>query len=232
MDGYLVGLFAVTAIGVIGFTIYYNYKKTKAFREWVTRRGFSLESGRDHSADQRFPNLACMQQGRNRYGYDFVRGTWKDRQLEAFHYHYETTSRGSKGQTQTHHHYYTIVALLSEIPLRHLDMRPENVLDKFGTFFGFEDINFESAEFSRKYHVKAEERKWAYDVLHARCMEYLLQRPPIAMHFHGNWAVAYFSGIFEPERVEEAAETLSGVLGCLPGYVLREHGIQQTEVHG
>ena len=41
--------------------------------------------------------------------------------------------------------------------------------------FGWDDIDFESAEFSRKYFVKCEDKRWAYDVLHGRVMELLLR---------------------------------------------------------
>lgn len=230
MDNLFPLLLVAFAIIVVG-SIVYHYKKKGEFREWVARRGWSLSEEHDYRVDDRYPYLKCLHQGDDRYAFDIVTGFWKDRQLRAFHYHYETESRDSKGNRQTTHHYLTLVTLLSEVPLRNLDVRPESILDKFGTFFGFEDINFESAEFSRKYHVSSNDRKWAYDVLHARCIEYLLSRPPIRMHLHGTEAIAWFQGRYKPAEIEEAAETLAGVLGCLPGYILREHsGLAGMEV--
>jgi hypothetical protein len=213
----------MVVVGVIITGLIYNHKKKTAFREWVSRRGFSLDSLQHRRIDAQYPHLKCLHQGSDRYGYDFVTGSWRDRQLKAFHYHYLTESTDEKGHTTTHHHYLTVVAVLCEVPLKNLDIRPEGLFDKFGTFFGFEDINFESAEFSRKYHVSSDDRKWAYDVLHARCIEYLLERPPIRMHMHGAEAVAWFQGKYKPEAIEEAAETLAGVLDCLPRYVLQDH---------
>ena len=57
--------------------------------------------------------------------------------------------------------------------------RPRHPLEEFfgppfGEFFGHDDIDFESAEFSRNFYVKSSDRKWAFDILHARAMEFLL----------------------------------------------------------
>ena len=47
-------------------------------------------------------------------------------------------------------------------------------MDKIAGALGFHDINFESSEFSRKFHIKCADKKFAYDVIHPRMMEFLL----------------------------------------------------------
>ena len=42
--------------------------------------------------------------------------------------------------------------------------------------FGFDDIDFESAEFSKRFYVKSPDKRFAYDVVHPRMMEFLLDR--------------------------------------------------------
>ena len=44
-------------------------------------------------------------------------------------------------------------------------------------------IEFESIEFNRRFFVSSPNRRWAYDVIHPRTMEFLLGSPPIAIEF-------------------------------------------------
>lgn len=209
-------------VALIITVIVASYKKRQAYQEWITARGFSYDPGRETGWQEHFPRLAALRNGSDRYAFDFIRGEWSGLPLLCFHYHYETTSRDSKGNQTTHHHYLTVVSLTSPLPLKYLNIQPENVFHKVAGFFGAEDINFESAEFSRKYHVTADDRKWAYDVLHVRCIDYLLQRPRGSFQLDGNCITGWFSGQHNPQAIEEIAETMAGVVHSLPDYVKRE----------
>ena len=58
--------------------------------------------------------------------------------------------------------------------------QPGGLFDKVAGAFGFDDIDFESSEFSKRFYVKSTEKRFAYDVLHPRMMEFLLAaRPPM-----------------------------------------------------
>ena len=89
-------------------------------------------------------------------------------------YHYQTTSSNGK-QTTTHHHYFSYC--LIELPyasLPDLRIRREGIFDSLAGAFGFDDIDFESAEFSKRFHVKSSDKRFAYDVVHPAMMEFLL----------------------------------------------------------
>ena len=59
-------------------------------------------------------------------------------------------------------------------------IRPEGFFDKIAGAFGFDDIDFESVEFSKRFYVKSTDKRFAYDVLHPRMMQFLLdERPPM-----------------------------------------------------
>jgi hypothetical protein len=59
-----------------------------------------------------------------------------------------------------------------------LIIRPEHFFDRFAGVFGFDDIDFESAEFSKSFFVKSRDRRFAYDVIDARMMEFLMATRP------------------------------------------------------
>jgi hypothetical protein len=56
-------------------------------------------------------------------------------------------------------------------------VRKEGLGDKLLGGIGFDDIDFESEEFSRRFWVKSEDKRHAYDVIHPGMMEFLLEGP-------------------------------------------------------
>ncbi|MCK4626760.1 MAG: hypothetical protein KAV00_15725, partial [Phycisphaerae bacterium] len=102
-----------------------------------------------------------------------------------------------------------------------LYIRREGFFDKIGQFFGFDDIDFESAEFSRKFYVKSPDKRWAYDVIHTRTMEHLLASANFSIRFDRAHVIAWRSRTNKPADFEAAAELISGILDRLPEYVVR-----------
>jgi hypothetical protein len=140
-----------------------------------------------------------------------------------FDYHYETHSTDSKGRRQTHHHYFSAVIVNSKIPLKPLMIRPEGVFDKLKDFFGYNDIDFESAEFSKKFHVSAKDERWAYDVLHARAIEFLMGRTRYSIEFDRHHIIAWMGGrVFAAESFEDSANVVIGLLELLPDHVVQQ----------
>jgi hypothetical protein len=95
-------------------------------------------------------------------------------------------------------------------------------MDKVTEFFGYDDIDFESAEFSRKFYVQSPDRKWAYDVLHQRAMEFLLVSPVFSLRFDTQCVIAWRSATFEPAEFTQALTLVRGLLDQLPGYLVKE----------
>ena len=199
--------------------------REKKLAAWAAGRGLRFDPSRDPGAETRFPEFECLRQGDARYAYNRWQGAWAARQVEGFDYHYQTYVHTKHGRRTVHHH-FSAVLVGSPFPLKPLLIRPEGILDKVGEFFGCDDIDFESAEFSRKFFVKAPDRRWAYDVLHARTMEHLLARPPFTLQFGMLQAIATrkgaFGGTLPPEDLEPGVAVSAGVLDRLPEYVVRE----------
>ncbi len=221
MNPILVILVFVAAIAVIAIlAARARAKRRQDLATLAKQRGLRFTAG-NVRVEHRFPEFDCLRQGQNRYAYNLLEGEWSGRETCAFDYHYETHSHDSKGRRQTHHHHFSAVVVASEVPLQPLAIRPEGLFDKVAGFFGFDDIDFESDEFSRAFHVKAADRKWAYDVIHARTMEHLLRMPRFRMEFSPGRVIAWRTGRFSVVEFIAAAETVRGVLDRLPEYVVR-----------
>lgn len=222
------GIFVLVVAAVIAaivFGVIQERKRREALRAWVQRHGLQFNPDHDHSFDERFAEFDCLRQGRNRYAYNIITGDWQGRALSAFDYHYETTSTDAKGRTQTHHHHFSAVMLRANLPLKPLIIRTEHLFDKLAGAFGFDDIDFESAEFSRRFHVKSPDRRWAYDVLHQRTMELLLDSPRFSIEFDRQHVIAWRSGRFSTADREAAIALIDGVLDALPDYVRKQQAV-------
>jgi hypothetical protein len=108
------------------------------------------------------------------------------------------------------------------LPLKFLYIRPENVFDKVSDFFGFDDIDFESAEFSRKFYIKAEEKRWAYHVIHQRMMAYLLESPKFHVQMDTEQVMAWRNSRFKEEDFDAAFALIQGILIRLPEYLKKQ----------
>ncbi len=210
----------IIAVAVLGHLA--AKKRREAMAKWARGRGFAFDAGKDHGMDGRFGRFSCLQQGSRRYAYNTCSGRVGERELVAFDYHYETYSTDSKGRRQTHHHYFSAVIVNARLPLKPLFIRPEGFFDKVTEFLGYDDIDFESSEFSRRFYVKSPDKKWAFDVIHQATMEFLLHAPTFTLDFQAPHVIAYRSKKFDVEEFDSALGVVEGILERLPEYLLRE----------
>jgi hypothetical protein len=207
-------------IGIVGYL--QAEKRKKELAEWATARGFTLDTGSDYGFDSRFAEFDALRQGDSRYAYNIIEGVFRDYPICAFDYHYATHSTDSKGKRTTHHHHFSAVIVDSKMPLKPLRIRAEGFFDKIGEFFGMDDIDFESAEFSRTFHVKSPDRRWAYDVLHQKAMEFLLQAPRFTIEFQDRRVFTGGGGGCTVGQYEAALDVTIGLLNMIPASVRRE----------
>jgi len=193
----LVFLFVAVLI-VVG--LWFGAKRKKELAAWATKAGLTFTPRSDRTFDDRYPES----------------GSWNSRPLEAFDYRYVT---GSGKHRSTH--VFSAVILGSGLSLKPLQIRSENVFDKLTEFFGVDDIDFESAQFSREFHVKSPDKKWAYDVLHQRTMEFLLNSPKFSIEFDSEHVVCWRNRRFDLQARESAIAVVEGILDRLPEYLVR-----------
>lgn len=216
-------LFFAVVVAAIIFGAMQTAKRRKEREEWAAALGLQFDPSSDYSFKDRYPQFTCFRSGDgDRYAYNIAAGRMGSRDVVTFDYHYETYSTDSKGNRETTNHYFSGVIVESDLPLKPLFIRPEGLFDKVTAFFGHEDINFESAEFSKKFYVTAADKKWAYDVLHVRTMEFLLQRPKFTIQFDRDTILVTRSSTFSLAEFEAASQTAQGILDALPEYVVKQ----------
>jgi hypothetical protein len=213
--GFFILVVALVIVGGI-WGLQQKKKRRLALSAWADARGYTFMPDETPALAHQFPDFSVLHTGSRRYAYNVMLGEREERGLWAFDYHYETYSTDSKGNRQTNHHHFSCVIVDTGMYLKELSIREENLLDKMKGAFGFDDIDFESAEFSRKFWVTAKEKRWAYDVIHQGTMEFLLNGPRYAIDFRGPYALAVRTKRFKPAEFEEALGLLDGVLSRIP----------------
>lgn len=223
----IIGIVIVVVVGGAVWSYVSAQKRREAMSVWAQSIGATFVPAKDWGLNDRFPQFSHLQDGNNQYGYNIVEGRAGERPMCAFDYHYETYSRDSKGRRRTHHHYFSGVIMDTHLPLQPLFIRPEGFFDKVTEFLGFDDIDFELNEFSRKFYVKASDKKWAFDVIHQETMEFLLANPTFNIQFADRHVMAWRGATFDVPEFIEAIGVLGGILDRLPGYLVQElKGIQ------
>jgi hypothetical protein len=220
-SGFLVaGIIALIAVGFV-FSIIAHIKRKKELEAWAKANGLTFSTGRTKVKPERL--FDCLQRGHDRYASMMMAGKIDDWVVRAFDYHYETYSTDSKGRRQTHHHHFSAVLIDSKFPLKHLYIRPEGFFDKVTEFVGVDDIDFESAEFSRKFYVKAKDRRWAYDVITQDTMAFMLENARgFKIQFAVNCALIWVDRRMKAEQFSQAFAALTGILSRIPEHVQRE----------
>lgn len=213
---------AAIVIGLIAFNQYLTAKRRMELRDWATAHGLSFQGANDPSLEHRYPFFSCLTKGDGRYAKNIMDGVCRRWPLCAFDYHYETHSTDSKGNRQTYHHEFSAVIITTNVPLKPLSIRGETWLDKVGAFFGHDDINFESAQFSREFCVASPDRRWAFDVLSQESMEFLLAAPRFTLEFGGLFVIAYRDNVFSVDEFQSAIDVAIGLLDRIPKSVLEE----------
>ncbi|MGQ0614944.1 MAG: hypothetical protein ACT4PV_14510 [Planctomycetaceae bacterium] len=167
--------------------------------------------------------FATLREGSNRYAYNVIEGEREGARVCLFDHHHETYSTDSKGHRTTHHHHRSFVSVEQALDLGAFEMRPEGFFDRVAAAFGFDDIDFESAEFSRRYHVKAPDRKLAYALFNPRMIEYLLSVPPLRLAAAGKTMLgSRGSGKMDRAEFEPTLRDLFAFLERVPRYVHKD----------
>ncbi len=216
---FIIILFALLVIGGAIYSFFAAKKRREELAELAARLGLQLRPEDDCSLADRFGFLDKLAQGSNRYAFNVLSGSYRQNQVVVFDYHYETHSTDSKGHRQTHHHYFSFFILLLPISFPELKITREGLLSKIAQALGYDDIDFESAEFSRTFCVRSKDRKFAYDVCNAQMMEYLLANRDLSIEIEGPALALAFDTRLSAPQIEANLQRLLEIRLRLPEYL-------------
>ncbi|MBI1388087.1 MAG: hypothetical protein GC154_06530 [bacterium] len=208
----------VLLVAVIGIFAYLQaMKRRKELREWAESRGYRFTPDADRSFDSQFSEFHAFRRGHSRRAYNIIWGEEDHCWLCVFDYQFTVGS----GKNQ-HTHYFTGVMYDPKLPLKPLHIRPENFFDKLTEFAGFDDIDFESIEFSKEFYVTSPDKKWAYDVLHQGAIEFLMNSPRYTIDMQPRRILVMNDRTWSIAEIETGLALVEGLVKLFPAYLIEE----------
>ncbi len=217
----------------VGVGAWYAWKKEQerkaALIELAAELGLTFDPSRDSTHDDRYANFEIFRRGHSRAAYNTLSGTYAINNiahpLVMGDFIYKVTNSNGKSSSTTTYRFSYIILHLPLPGVPDLLIRPEHIFDKLGSALGFDDIDFESAEFSRKFLVKSPDKRFAYDVVTPRMMEFLLgkrgQAPAIDLE-RGMLCLAQGNRRWTPEQFRETLEFANTFLSLWPEHVITD----------
>lgn len=161
-------LMVLLVIAAVGGIIYVAWLMEKRRREAMARLasklgyGFSARDG--WGIPGRYGQIDLFRRGHSRRARNVINGERDGAAVKIFDYRYTTGS----GKNKSTHSRNVMIVEMPEQRFPELFIRRESFFDKVAAAVGFDDIDFESHEFSRKFYVKSRDKRFAYDVVDAR----------------------------------------------------------------
>ncbi len=206
-------LIAVTIVVVGIFSWLSMSRRRKRLMAWATEKGFWFEKV-NHSFTHQFAAFEPFNVGDDRHSRHLIQGRVDGAKLAVFQYHYTVGSGKNETTTVVH-----ACAFETPIVSPGLSIRKEGLHHKLFDAFGGEDIDFESDEFSRKFWVRGPNRKFVYDVVHPRTMEFLMPHQATLWQWIGNHLVLVRQGHLEPDLAESILQDAMEFMGLVPRHL-------------
>ncbi len=217
---------------LIGIALaYFAWKAEQRRREELhalaRRLGFQFHPGRDRTHDERYAHFEVFRQGHSRSALNVMTGEIEHRAarcptlLGDFEYKI-TTSNGKTTSTTTYRFSFCILHL----PFRGVPdvlIRPEGLFDRLKSVVGFDDIDFESAEFSRTFYVSSPDRRFTYNLIDPQMMEFILDsRPPLVNLERGRMLLTDGRTRWTPAQFEQQLRWALAFLDRWPRHLVEQ----------
>lgn len=218
----------IAIVGGAGY-FYLQHQRRQGIMAFADKHGFAYTAHAPPGLlGHGFP---LFYKGDGRGAENGVIGQWKDIEFRAADFwYYDERARDAQGRSggRTYHR-FSVAAI--EIPawLPDLAIHRENLFTVIGDRLGAGDIDFESEEFNRQIRVKAKDRKFAFELIDTRMMQWLLgcdRRFGFEVHGKG---ILIYSKRLKPTELLPLIGSLQQFRDRIPPLVWREYGYEPTE---
>jgi len=165
----------------------------------------------DFDLPKKFSFLTWLKSGLINYAYNIFHGFYRSEYpVTIFDY---TFSDGK------YDYYWSAFVLEMKTHFPDLIISHESRESRLAETLGLTHITFESAEFSRAFRVRCQDKKFAFDICHSQMMEFLLANQDLTIEIRGNVLAVLFEDWLRPEKVEPNLSRLVEIRKLLPHYL-------------
>jgi len=159
----------MNAVAAIGRTVGFTYSATDTDR--IVSMPFVLFS-----------------KGQGRAVECILSGTHDGIPMRLFDYWYYDETTDGRGNRSRQYHRFTCALATIPAACPRLQLGYENFLTRLGDHLGLSDVELEYDDFNRRFRVKCDDQKFAFSLLDARMMEWLLGSASFAaLEIDGPW---------------------------------------------
>lgn len=179
----------VALIGGIAYRTYRaEQKRTEELQLLAQELGFGFAPQGDSDFLESLNKFHLCSQGHSQRLWNLMRGTSNNLDVAVFDYRYVTGS-GKHRRTWNH----SVIRFQFQGPtLPTFSLRPENVWHKIGSWFGYQDIDFEShARFSKLYLLRGGDENAVRTLFTDRLLDFYEQKPGLCTEGWGNTLLYY-----------------------------------------
>ncbi|HEY3760905.1 MAG TPA: DUF3137 domain-containing protein [Verrucomicrobiae bacterium] len=163
--------------------------------------------------------LSPLSHGDDRYALNILRGIYQGQTLFIFDHHY----RIGNGKEESHI-YGTMLMLVEKQAFPQLLIHHNSGQDRLEAVFGIgNEVKLESAEFSRAFSVRSQDKKFAFDVCNPQMMEFLLQNPDMRLEINGPIISLAFEPLLPVDRIELNLQRLAQIRSLMPDFLFTQN---------
>ncbi|HEY1662259.1 MAG TPA: hypothetical protein VGI03_07560 [Verrucomicrobiae bacterium] len=216
----MIAVFVVVALLIAG-----NQKRDRRQRsDLLCDLGKSLgfdqfNPGRDEGFMVGWGFLGALSRGENRYACNILRGNYHGQALFAFDFHYRADAGENKGDN-----YGTLLMLIEKEVFPQLIIQSGNLQERIAAALGIgNEVKFESAEFSRVFSVRSQDKRFAYDVCNPQMMDYLMGNRDLQIEINGPVISMAFEPQLPVEQIELNLQRLAQIRSLMPDYLFTQN---------
>jgi hypothetical protein len=226
------GLIAVTVVAVFGlvaFVVVRHFKQARKRREdlalWAVQHGFEYSQQDPHGLVGLDFHLFGLGDGRGCE--NVLTGTWEGLPVHLADYWYYEDDNDSRGRSSRSYQLFSVMLTKVGADLPHVRIGQENVLSRLFDKLGFDDVQFESEQFNRRFRVHADDRRFAYQLVDARMMDWLLTPgSPHCYEVNGQWVLVHGKRL-PPEQLTSLLQAGKGFVEQVPRLVWEDYGTEK-----
>lgn len=168
----VIALVALAVIGGVWYAYYRKQQRRQALAAFAGRYG--LQYSQEDPYGLIGYGFQLFQMGDGRGCENVVSGAWQGLPVREADYWYYDQSTDSKGNRTRTYHYFSVAVAEIGLDVPYVSVRKENLFARLADHLGFRDVEFESEDFNREFQVKSKDREFAFKLVDARMIQWLL----------------------------------------------------------
>jgi len=198
-------------------------RRRRALQRLAIELGLSYEA-RDQDLVENLGIVHALSQAQAepRYAFNILSGRYAGVCVRAFDYFCSPFRSGTMDMSATDFRSISVLLFEEQRSFPLLLIHPRGRMIRLDEMVTLKQVELEAVEFARAFVVRAQDRKFAYDICHPRMMEYLLEHRDLSLEVEGRCIAMSFPQRLEPEEIRGRLDQLVEIRRLFPEYLYRD----------